>query len=413
MNTAQLIFSLTAVLLATRVFGWMAQRIRQPQVVGEMIAGIVLSPSLVGRFFPGAFSYVFPVSVLPALSALSQLGLLLFMFAVGLEVDLGGVLRQRSKVVLISNVSIILPLLLGIGLATMLYPRFAGEGTPFTPFALFMGTAMSVTAFPVLARILKELNLLSSELGTMAISCAAIDDISAWLLLAVLTASVHSSENWRHFAFSLLLLAAFILFMLGPVSRIAAYLVSMRRGGDVGMTAISILILFMLAASWTTERLEVHALFGAFMAGLVLPKNQRFIAQVIERVESVSLAVLLPLFFALTGLRTRIDLLTDRAVWKLAFLVLATAVIGKLAGAAVTARALGMKWKQSLGLGVLMNTRGLVELVILNAGLDLGVLSPTLFTMLVLMALATTLMTTPILYSMRLEPNEPTPVSAR
>lgn len=400
MTAAQVIFSLAFILLATRIFGWLARRIRQPQVVGEMIAGIVLGPSLLGRFFPGAFSYVFPASVRPALTILSLLGLLMFMFAVGLEVDLRGVLKQKSKVILVSNVSIILPLLLGAGLAGQFYPQFAGEGTPFVPFALFMGTAMSVTAFPVLARIVKELNLLKSELGTTAISCAAIDDISAWLLLAVLTAIVHSSQDWRYFARSLLLLAVFILFMLGPVRHIAAYLESMRRVDDVGMTAISTLILFMLGASWTTECLNVHPLFGAFMAGLVIPKNPRFVPQVVERIESVSLAVLLPLFFALTGLRTRIDLLTDKPAWGLVLIIIAIAVIAKLAGTAFTARAMGMEWKYSFGLGVLMNTRGLVELVILNAGLDLGVLSPTLFTMLVLMALTTTFMTSPILQAM-------------
>lgn len=401
MTTAQLIFSLAAILLVTRAFGWLAQCIRQPQVVGEMIAGIVLGPSLFARFFPGTFAYVFPTSVLPALSVLSQLGLLLFMFAVGLEVDLDRILKQRSTVVLISNVSIVLPLLLGIGVATMFYPQFAGEKTSFVSFALFMGTAMSVTAFPVMARILKELNLLGTELGTMAISCAAIDDISAWLLLAVLTAVVRSSQSWRHFAITALFLVVFIFVMLIPVNRMAAYLEFRRQEREVGMTAISLLILFMLAASWTTEQLGVHALFGAFMAGLVIPKRGDFTAKVVDRIESVSLAVLLPLFFALTGLRTRIDLLTDKTVWGYALAIVATAVVGKLVGAAFTARVIGMGWKSSLGLGVLMNTRGLVELVILNAGLDLGILSPALFTMLVLMALTTTFMTSPILGAMK------------
>ena len=401
-TTAQLIFPLAAILLATRVFGWLAQRIRQPQVVGEMIAGIVLGPSLFGRFFPDSFAYVFPVTVIPGLTVLSQLGLLLFMFAVGLEVDLGRILKQKSSVVLISNVSIVLPLLLGVGLATTLYPRFAGEQTSFLSFALFMGTAMSVTAFPVLARILKELNLLGTELGAMAISCAAIDDISAWLLLAVLTAVVRSSQSWHHFAMTALFLVAFIFVMLVLVSRLAAYLEFRRQRTEAGMAAISLLILFMLGSSWTTEQLGVHALFGAFMAGLVIPKNGDFTAKVVDRIESVSLAVLLPVFFALIGLRTRIDLLTDKTVWGYALVIIATAVIGKLAGAVFTAKAMGMGWKNSFGLGVLMNTRGLVELVILNAGLDLGILSPALFTMLVLMALTTTFMTNPILRFMKI-----------
>ncbi|HSS98560.1 MAG TPA: cation:proton antiporter, partial [Terriglobales bacterium] len=350
-TTAQLIFSLAAILLATRIFGWLAHRIGQPQVVGEMIAGIVLGPSLFARFFPGYFADVFPTTVLPALTVLSQLGLLLFMFAVGLEVDLGRILKQKSSVVLISNVSIILPLLLGVALAKMLYPQFAGEKMSFISFALFMGTAMSVTAFPVLARILKELNMLGTELGTMSISCAAIDDISAWLLLAILTAIVKSSQSWHQFALIALYLAIFIFVMLVPVSRLAAFWEFRYQKIEAGMGTISLLILFMLASSWTTEKLGVHALFGAFMAGLVIPKNGDFTTKVVDRIESVSLAVLLPLFFALTGLRTRIDLLTDKTVWGYALVIVATAVVGKLAGAAFTARAMGMGWKNSFGLG--------------------------------------------------------------
>lgn len=397
----QLILAIGTILLAARVFGALFQRMGQPRVVGEMTAGIILGPSLFGRFFPGAFTYVFPSSSMPAITVLSQVGLLLFMFVVGLEVDLKRIFEQRAAVVLISNVSIVLPLALGVCLARVLYPEFAVEQVAFSPFALFMGTAMSITAFPVLARILRERNLLGTGLGNMAISCAAIDDISAWLLLAVLTAMVRS-QGWRHFAVTLLLLVGFVIVMTVPVRRAASFLESRYQKNGAGMEFMSSLILFMLAASWTTERLGVHALFGAFMAGLVIPKDERMIADVVDRIESLSLALLLPLFFALTGLRTRIDLLTDKSMWGYAVAIIATAVAGKLAGAAFTAKATGMSWKDSFGLGVLMNTRGLVELVILNAGLDLGILSPALFTMMVLMALVTTLMTSPILSAMKI-----------
>ena len=402
MKTEELILSIGIILLTTQVFGCIFHHIHQPRVVGEMTAGILLGPSLFGRFFPGTFAFVFPASSMPALTVLSQVGLLLFMFVVGLEVDLKRILRQPAAVVLISNVSIVLPLVMGVGLAKVLYPEFAVKQVPFSTFALFMGTAMSITAFPVLARILKERNLLGSGIGSMAISCAAIDDISAWLLLAVLTAMVHSSQSWRAFAVTLILLAVFVATMLLPIRRVASLLESRYQQNGASMEFISLLMLFMLAASWTTERLGVHALFGAFIAGLVVPKNGRMIADLVDRIESLSLAFLLPLFFALTGLRTRIDLLTDKALWGYAGAIIATAVAGKLAGAAFTARATGMNWKDSLGLGVLMNTRGLVELVILNAGLDLGILSPALFTMMVLMALVTTFMTSPILAAMNI-----------
>lgn len=400
MHTEQLLLSVATILLAARALGWAFQRIGQPRVVGEMTAGVVLGPSLFGQCFPGAFAYVFPPSSLPGLTVLSQLGLLLFMFVVGLEVDLGRILRQRTAVVLISNVSILLPLALGIGLAAALYPQFAGPRVGLPVFAIFMGTAMSVTAFPVLARILKERSLLGTNLGTMAISCAAIDDISAWLLLAILTAMVRSAESWQRLVVTLFLLMGFVALMLGPIRRAASSLESLYRKYGAGVEFISCLVLIILAASWVTERLGVHALFGAFMAGLIMPKNEAMTAEIIDRFESLTLAMLLPLFFALTGLRTRIDLLTSISMWGYTAAIVATAVAGKLAGAALTAKATGMGWKDSLGLGVLMNTRGLVELVILNAGLDLGILSPALFTMMVLMALVTTFMTTPILIAM-------------
>ena len=261
---------------------------------------------------------------------------------------------------------------------------------------------MSVTAFPVLARILKERNLIGTGLGTLAIGCAAIDDVSAWLLLAVLTAMVRSGSSWRQFVITLLLLVAFIFFMLIVVRRLGSILESWYEKRGAGVEFLSFLILFIFAASWTTERLGVHALFGAFMAGLAMPKNERLLTDLVERVESLSLALLLPLFFALIGLRTRVDLVTGKTALGYGVAILAIAVAGKLAGATLAAKVIGVDWKNSFALGVLMNTRGLVELVILNAALDLGVSSPELFTMMVLMALVTTFMATPILSAMKI-----------
>lgn len=398
----QLILAFGVILLGARVLGWVFQRMGQPRVIGEMTAGILLGPSVFGRFFPAAFHYVLPPSTFPAITVLSQVGLLLFMFVVGLEVDLADVLKQRAAIVLVSNVSVILPLALGVGLATALYPRFAGTHVSFPPFALFVGTAMSVTAFPVLARILKERNLMGTDLGTLAIGCAAIDDVSAWLLLALLTAIVRSVNSWQQFIFTLFLLLAFILLMLIVVRRLGFILESWYKKRGAGIEFLSFLVLFIFAASWATEKLGVHALFGAFMAGLAMPKNERLLTDVVERIESLSLALLLPLFFALIGLRTRVDLLTGTSALSYGAAIITVAVVGKLAGAAFAARIIGVNWKNSFALGVLMNTRGLVELVILNAALDLGVSSPELFTMMVLMALVTTFMTTPILSAMKI-----------
>jgi len=402
MDIAELILAFGVILLLARLLGWAFQRIGQPRVIGEMTAGILLGPSVFGRFFPAAFHYVFSPSSFPAIAVLSQLGLLLFMFVVGMEVELAHVFKQRAAIVLVSNVSIVLPLALGVFLARALYPKFEGEHVSFAPFALFMGTAMSVTAFPVLARILKERNLIGSSLGTMAIACAAIDDVSAWLLLAVLTAMVRSSSSPWHFAVTLVLLVCFISLMLLGVRRLGGLLESWYEKNGAGIELVSFLILFIFAASWTTEKLGLHALFGAFMAGVVMPKNQRLLTDLVDRIESLSLALLLPLFFALTGLRTRIDLLTSESALGYGLAILAIAVAGKLAGATIAAKIIGVNWKDSLGLGVLMNTRGLVELVILNAALDLGVSSPELFMMMVVMALITTFMTSPILSAMKI-----------
>jgi Kef-type K+ transport system membrane component KefB len=404
MSIAHLLVSIGAIVFATRVFGWLFERMGQPCVVGEMIAGIVLGPSLLGYFFPSVLSYAFPSSILTTLNALSQLGILLFMFIVGLEVDVNRLLKSRATVVLTSNCSIILPFLLGVGMARLLYPRFAGTRVPFFHFAVFVGTAMSVTAFPVLARILRERDLLGTDLGRTAISCAAIDDASAWLLLAALTAMVRSASNWSTLAMTGLKFLLFVACMLGPVRWAMASLGAFwkRRGLTTGL--LSAVVLLILLSSWTTEQIGVHALFGAFTAGLIMPKFAGLVVQLREKIESLTLALLLPLFFALTGLRTRVDLVS-KEMWLCTLAIIVIATLGKFLGASVTSYVLGMKWRDSAGLGVLMNTRGLVELVVLTVGLDLGILSPALFTMMVAMALVTTFMATPVLVAMKIAPS--------
>lgn len=251
MNIDQLILAFGSILLLARVLGWVFQRIGQPRVIGEMAAGILLGPSVFGHLFPVAFHYVLPSSSFPAINVLSQLGLLLFMFVVGLEVDLTHIAKRRATIVLVSNVSIVLPVALGVALARALYPQFAGKHVAFPPFALFVGTAMSVTAFPVLARILKERNLMGTSLGTLAIACAAIDDVSAWILLAVLTALVRSGSSWKQFGFTLLFLVAFILFMLIVVRRLGSVLESWYERRGAGVEFLSFLVLFIFATSWT------------------------------------------------------------------------------------------------------------------------------------------------------------------
>jgi Kef-type K+ transport system membrane component KefB len=397
MNIEQLIVSIGAIMLAARVSGFLFGRIGQPQIVGEMVAGILLGPSFLGRVFPFGLNHIFPVTAIPNLNSLSQLGLLLFMFVVGLEVDPHKVAKHRAVVVLASNFSILLPLALGMALAAGFYQKFAGAGVAFLPFALFMGTAMSVTAFPVLAGILKERNLLNSDLGSMAISCAAVDDVSAWLLLAILMAIVHAARSWFVLFRTLFLLLLFVIAVFWLVPRAAVFLERSQLKSRSGLGPFCGLVIMMLAASWTTEWLGVHALFGAFVTGLAMPKESALVSEAINKLESTTLTLLLPIFFVLTGLRTRIDLLSGPRAWACTLAIIGVATLGKLGGATFIARARGVRWRDAFSLGILMNSRGLVELVILNAGLESGILSSSLFAMMVIMALFTTFMTTPVL----------------
>jgi len=389
-----LFLQMAVILIASRVMAALFRFIGQPAVVGEMAAGIALGPSLLGRVLPAAMNGLFPADGLGPLFALSQLGLVLFMFLVGLELRPASVRASAKSVFMASQASVFAPLVLGGGLAFALYPRL-GNGAPRLPFGLFLGAAMAVTAFPVLARILADRKLTDTRVGIVAISCAAFDDVTAWCLLAVVTViarpeAAHIPLLWR-FA----MLAAYILTMVFAVRP------ALRRLLPAGATPASgtlgaVMILLLLSA-WSTEALAVHALFGAFMAGVVMPRTGVLERELRDRIESIALTLLLPLFFAYNGLRTSIGLLNSPMLWILCGLIVLVAVGSKLIVNALIVHAAGMPWRESWAVGVLVNARGLVELVILNVGLDLGILSPTLFSMMVIMALTTTLMTTPLL----------------
>ena len=389
-----LLLQIVVVYFVARALGWLFEKLRQPRVLGEILAGVLLGPSLLGWLFPSVLSFLFPEQGLGPFYSLSQIGLLLFMFQVGLSLDLQQVRKQGPAVVLISNVSILLPFVAGVLLALSLYPRLSSPAVPVSVFALFIGAAMSITAFPVLARILTERNLLQTDVGSVAISCASVDDVTAWCLLALLSARVHSSSG-SSLGFALAGLAAYVLVMIF-VLRPLIHRIQASRPDKTSVDSLAILLIFMFLSAWTTEWLGVHALFGAFFAGVVLNRDAALARSVAEKLGTVT-TVLLPLFFAFTGLRTSVRLLNGSALWFYCFLIILVAVLGKLVGSAVSARIMGMEWRAALSVGILMNTRGLVELVILNVGLDLGVISPTLFSMMVIMALVTTLMTTPLL----------------
>lgn len=383
---------------ASRLVGLVVGRFRQPQVVGEMLAGILLGPTILGALAPGLFSYVFPTGSLRFLNTLSQIGLVLFMFLVGLEFDPKAMEGRGHAAVLTSHASILAPMLLGTALAIWVYPAFGPPGVGFMPFALFLGAAMSVTAFPVLARILTERGMQRSRLGAIAIACAAVDDVTAWCILAVVVVIARAGSSGTPLWVTIAGAGAFVAVMLFVMRPLLAG--AWRRIFDAqAATYQEVLagsLLVVLGSAWVTERLGVHALFGAFVAGVAMPKDPRLMRQLAKRFEDLMVALLLPLFFAYTGLRMRVGLLSGGGLWMLFGAVLLTAVLGKLGGSAVAARLTGLSWGESLTVGALMNTRGLMELIILNVGLDLGVISPPVFTVMVLMALTTTFMTTPL-----------------
>lgn len=392
-----LVIQICVILVASYSVGWLLGRFRQPQVVGEMVAGVMLGPSLLGWLAPDFFAALFPPSSLGALSVLSQIGLLLFMFMVGLELDTR-ILRKLGHVaIVISHTSIIVPFALGALLALFLFPRIANEGLPFTGFVLFMGAAMSVTAFPVLARILDERNLMGTKLGTLTIACAAVDDVTAWCLLAVIIAIVKSELNhlplWQMLPGVLLYLGV-MLYVLRPLMR---RVVSQQGDAKKNDKLIAVLLVCMLVSSWATEWLGIHALFGAFFAGVIVPKENGFTEDVRKRLQLPVVVLLIPLFFAFTGLRTSLGLISGSAMILYCVLVFIVAIVGKFGGSAVAARVMGTPWREAASIGILMNTRGLIELVILNIGLDIGVLNQSMFSIMVVMAVGTTLMTTPIL----------------
>jgi Kef-type K+ transport system membrane component KefB len=404
----RLFVQLILIVLAARVWGSLMRKAGQPAVIGEMIAGILLGPSLMGWLWPGFFQMVFPPASLGTLRMLSQIGVCLFMFVIGMELDVTQLKLQARTAVFVSQVSILFPYLLGVLASLWLFPSLAAPGTTFLAFALFIGISMSITAFPVLARILEERGLTKSALGTTALACAATDDVTAWTVLAFVVAIVKAGGLAPAVLTIVLVLlfVAVMLFWIKPrVPRWLSYIAptpisspppaAQNHGHDA--TVMAAVIVFLFACAFVTDMIGIHALFGSFLAGVAMPSHGEFRNSLRVRLEHFSSVFLLPLFFAFTGLRTQIGLLQEPAAWLICLALIAVATLGKLGGSMLAARMTGINWVDSFALGTLMNTRGLVELIALNIGYDLGILSPPIFTMLVLMALVTTGMTGPLL----------------
>jgi Kef-type K+ transport system membrane component KefB len=389
----------TAVIIVTaRLAGGLFERLHQPRVIGEIIAGIALGPSLLGMAWPDAQSLLFPPAVLPYIAVLAQLGLILFMFLVGVELP-ASLLRGRGHLVaVVSHASIAIPFVLGVGIALLLFPELAGPGSRFVSFSLFFGLSMSITAFPVLARILVERGLQQTRLGALALSCAAIDDVTAWCLLAAVVAIV-GNDSPATALMTVGLAATFFAVMVCIIRPALARLVRRHEAGQFSNGALLVTVLAgTLLSSILTSRIGIHEVFGAFLFGAMMPRGSLGVRELADKLEAFTVAFLLPLFFIHIGLRTTVGLIgTNARLWTICGLLLIIAILGKGLGASAVARMVGLGWQESGALGVLMNCRGLTELVVLNIGLELRILTPTLFTMLVLMALVTTVMTAPAL----------------
>ncbi len=394
---ALLLMQIITIVIVARFFGWLFNKIGQPSVIGEIIAGIVLGPSLFGMYFPETSAALFPLESLGNLQLLSQVGLILFMFVIGMELDLKVLKSKAQDAVVISHASIVIPFALGMVLAYFTYTAYAPDGINFLSFALFMGIAMSITAFPVLARIVQERGIHKTKLGTVVLTAAAADDITAWCILAVVIAIVKAGS----FVSALYVIAMAVLYVLVMLKLVRPFL---RHIGNLNAhnktlskPVVAIFLLVLVLSAYATEVIGIHALFGAFMAGAIMPDNHKFRHIFVEKVEDVAVILFLPLFFVYTGLRTEIGLLNEVGLWKVTGLIILVAVTGKFLGSAVAAKYVGQSWRDSLTIGALMNTRGLMELVALNIGFELGVLTPEVFAMMVIMALVTTFMTGPFL----------------
>jgi Kef-type K+ transport system membrane component KefB len=391
------LLAIATIVLAARAGGYAFERwLGQPPVMGEIVSGLVLGPSVLGAISDGAYHFLLPTEVAPHLGIIAKIGVVLFMFLVGLELDTRLLKGSSHATLAISHASIIAPFVLGSALALVLYPRYSNASVSFTTFALFVGVSLSVTAFPVLARILTDRRVQGTPLGVTAIACAAVDDVTAWCLLAMVSGIATSEMTGVYVTFALVIayVLAMVLVARPLIGRLAAR--EEKRVGAVSSNVLALVFAAVLLSSVATEAMGIHALFGAFLVGAVLPHEGRLAEQLRARLEDVVVVLLLPVFFAFTGMRTQIGLVSTGSDWLMCLAIISVATLGKFGGTVVAARFARLGWREASALGILMNTRGLMELIVLNVGLDMGVLTPTLFTMMVLMALATTLSTTPV-----------------
>lgn len=398
MSVTSLLLQLIVILVTARLCGWVLRHVGQPGVVGEMAAGLMLGPVVMGALFPSLHAQLFSKESLQGLSSLSTLGLVLFMFVVGLELRASkGVREQLRSAGYVGVLSVVVPMALGIAIAPALHPALAPAGVGFWPFALFIAAALSITAFPVMARILKDRGMTRTPFGQLSLSAAAVVDVFAWILLAVVIALVGAGEGYQGLLKTTLGMAVVLAALFLGLKPAFAWLLRVKAPeGEPSTTVMAALMIGLLVTSLVTEWLHLHAVFGAFLFGACLPRDDRLLKSLTERIEPISIVVLMPLFFALAGLGTTANAFSGASLGAM-LLIVGVATVGKIAGGAAGARMAGYGWRDSLATGSLMNARGLMELIVMKIGLDAGLIGPELFTMLLVMALATTAMTGPLI----------------
>ncbi|NBT58921.1 cation:proton antiporter [bacterium] len=401
----QVLLALAVVIIAAQVTGALFQLLGQPLVIGEVVGGILLGPSFLGSYAPQIQKTLLPDQTLPFLGVIAQLGVVFYMFVVGLELDLKVLKKSGHSALAIAHAGILFPLVLGAYFALLTFKELSLPGVPFLHFALFMGISLSVTAFPVLARILSDKKISKTTIGAIALTSAAIGDVTAWCLLALMVSLAQDSfvSVIQTTGFTILYIGA--MFVIGGplMRRLIPWLEKFDRITEGGIAAFFVALLLSALA---TELIGIHAIFGAFLLGAITPHDSRIAKELTERIEDLVRIVFLPAFFAFTGMRTHIGLLDSSEDWNYCFIIIGIATLGKFGATFISAKLNGFSWKDSSALGVLMNTRGLVELIILNLGLDLKLISPRLFTMLVVMALVTTLLTSPLLTLHKIKPSQ-------
>lgn len=398
MSATSLLLQLIVILTTARVCGWVLRYVGQPSVVGEMAAGLMLGPVVMGALFPSLHAQLFSRESLQGLSSLSTLGLVLFMFVVGLELRASqGVREQLRSAGYVGVLSTVVPAALGIAIAPALHPSLAPAGVGFWPFALFIAAALSITAFPVMARILKDRGMTRTSFGQLSLGAAAVVDVFAWILLAFVVAMVGAGEGFHGLLKTTLGMVVVLCVLFLAVKPAFAWLLRTKAPeGEPSITLMAALMIGLLATALVTEWLHLHAVFGAFLFGACLPRDDRLLKSLTERIEPISIVVLMPLFFALAGLGTTSSAFSGAGFGAM-MLILGVAAFGKIAGGAIGARMAGYGWRDSLATGSLMNARGLMELIVMKIGLDAGLIGPELFTMLLVMALVTTAMTGPLI----------------